>query len=250
LAKQFGSQISLPKDPVAPLEAATKQYVDAIAGGGNLPIGAGALWYTSTPPTGWLICDGSAIPGQYTALIALIGANLPDLRQRFPVGVGVGGASPTLATSGGDWSHQHNQTGHAHSMSATGSGHTHVVPNVTSTGGHNHTIADTGSSGAHAHDNSATAATGGTGGQAYGGTTTQHRHVVPSAGSAHTHPIPDASTTQSGHNHTISDATTTGSGHDHGGETGTGTATSVPSNGPTSASNPPWLAVNFIIKAA
>lgn len=41
-------------------------------------------------PTGgqWLLADGSAISGAYTALIALIGANLPDAKGRGLVMVG------------------------------------------------------------------------------------------------------------------------------------------------------------------
>jgi microcystin-dependent protein len=58
--------------------------------------GSGALWFTDTPPTGWLECDGSSLlrAGTYAALFAAIGTtygaadgthfNLPDLRGRFP----------------------------------------------------------------------------------------------------------------------------------------------------------------------
>lgn len=43
-----------------------------------------------TDPTGgqWLLADGSAIPAQYTALIALCGANLPDAKGRTLVMLG------------------------------------------------------------------------------------------------------------------------------------------------------------------
>lgn len=264
MPKTFGAQITLPRDPTAPLEAATKQYVDtAVAGGGGggeAPmVGEIKLWSGATEPAGgkWLLCNGNgASRTTYATLFALIGTtygagdgsttfNLPDLYQRFPLGGG------TVGATGGSFSHQHAQTTHVHSVpttTQTGSGHTHVVPNVSGTGGHNHTIADTGSSGAHSHDNTAAAAVGGTGGQTYGGTTSQHRHTVPSAGSAHTHPIPDASTTQSGHAHTISDATTTGSGHDHTiNDTGNGSAGG--STADTGAANPPYLRVNYIIRA-
>jgi microcystin-dependent protein len=52
-----------------------------------LPVGTIVMWPTATPPTGWLICDGTAIPAIHTALIALIGANTPDMKDRVPVGV-------------------------------------------------------------------------------------------------------------------------------------------------------------------
>lgn len=34
-------------------------------------------------PSGWLLCDGSAIPSQHTALISYVGNNTPDLRDMF-----------------------------------------------------------------------------------------------------------------------------------------------------------------------
>ncbi|MCP4830744.1 MAG: tail fiber protein, partial [Gammaproteobacteria bacterium] len=46
-------------------------------------IGAIVAWANSTVPTGWLECDGSPIPAQYTELIALVGSNTPDLRGEF-----------------------------------------------------------------------------------------------------------------------------------------------------------------------
>lgn len=48
-----------------------------------LLLGMIAAFPVSTPPTGWLECDGSAIPGAHTALIALVGTNTPDLRGEF-----------------------------------------------------------------------------------------------------------------------------------------------------------------------
>lgn len=48
------------------------------------PVGSGALWFTATPPTGWLIADGSAIPAgdEYDRLRAALGGatTLPDMR--------------------------------------------------------------------------------------------------------------------------------------------------------------------------
>lgn len=64
--------------------------------------GEGRLWHTGTPPTGWLLCDGSAVSrSTYAALFAVIGTtfgagngtttfNLPDFRGRAPIGVGTG----------------------------------------------------------------------------------------------------------------------------------------------------------------
>ena len=56
------------------------------------PIGSILMWYTSSAPADWLLCDGSAIDSGYTDLISVVGANTPDLRGRMAVGVdgGVG----------------------------------------------------------------------------------------------------------------------------------------------------------------
>ena len=51
-----------------------------------VPTGCIMMWYTNTAPTGWLLCDGTAIPGGFTALIALVGANTPNMKGRVPVG--------------------------------------------------------------------------------------------------------------------------------------------------------------------
>lgn len=48
-----------------------------------VPTGAIMPFYRPTAPDGWLICDGSAISTQYTALTALVGANTPNLRGMF-----------------------------------------------------------------------------------------------------------------------------------------------------------------------
>lgn len=66
------------------------------------PSGALIMWAgsSSTPPTGWLVCDGTAISRTtYSGLYAVIGTtfgtgdgsttfNLPDMRDRFVVGAG------------------------------------------------------------------------------------------------------------------------------------------------------------------
>lgn len=63
-----------------------------------VPTGTIMLWASSTSPSGWLICDGSSIPSQYTELILLVGKNTPDLRDRVPVGAG---GSLSLNSTGG-----------------------------------------------------------------------------------------------------------------------------------------------------
>jgi microcystin-dependent protein len=56
----------------------------------NTPVGSIIMYGGTTAPTGWLLCNGSAIPSQHTELIALVGAATPDLKGRVPVGYGNG----------------------------------------------------------------------------------------------------------------------------------------------------------------
>jgi len=151
-----------------------------------LPAGSITLFAgpSSNVPTGWLVCDGSAVNRvTYNKLFANIGTtwgagdgsttfNLPDLRDRYPVGqgannVGVTGGSATSSSSG---DHAHTQA----DIGASGS-HTHSIPQgsdqTSSVGGtatftvshqshthggtnsntHTHTTPDTDSAGTHSH---------------------------------------------------------------------------------------------------
>ena len=83
----------------------------------STPIGIIQAYAGSTAPTGWLICDGSAVSRTtYSELFGVIGTtygsgngsttfNLPDLRGRAPIGSGLGTAEDaverTLGQSGG-----------------------------------------------------------------------------------------------------------------------------------------------------
>lgn len=78
-----------------------------------LPPGAIVMWGTASAPTGWLFCGGQAVSrtGANAALFAAYGTtygigdgsttfNLPDLRQRVPVGGTMGFTNPArLSTS-------------------------------------------------------------------------------------------------------------------------------------------------------
>src|SRR6185503_15057799 len=72
----------------------------------GVPIGAGALWFTATPPDGWLICSGQSLStiGTYAALFAVIqyryggsgpNFNLPPGTDRFPIGAGANALGAT-----------------------------------------------------------------------------------------------------------------------------------------------------------
>jgi microcystin-dependent protein len=145
------------------------------------PIGMGALWFTNVAPGGWLICDGSSLDRTtYADLFAIIGTtygsvdgthfNLPDLRQRFPLGKAASGTGNTLAGSGGAIDHTHTSAGHTHSVPALSIGavgnHFHTVVNIPNStqqvdnnlsgsfvnvAGQSHTHGATDNSGGHDH---------------------------------------------------------------------------------------------------
>lgn len=82
---------------------------------GNLPAGIGPLPYAgSSIPTGWLECDGSAVSRTtYAALFAAISTtwgagdgsttfNLPDFRDRVPIGAGTGTVTEAVTASSGN----------------------------------------------------------------------------------------------------------------------------------------------------
>ena len=60
------------------------QLSGTAVGGGAVPVtGMVTMYAGATAPNGYLLCNGAAIDGQYTALIALVGANTPNLMGQF-----------------------------------------------------------------------------------------------------------------------------------------------------------------------
>jgi microcystin-dependent protein len=51
------------------------------------PVGTIVMYGGTTAPTGWLLCNGQSTTG-YTTLAALVGATVPDLMGRAPIGYG------------------------------------------------------------------------------------------------------------------------------------------------------------------
>ena len=125
------------------------------------PVGVISMYAGAAEPTGWLLCQGQLVDyATYPQLAAVFGVgggswNLPDLRQRVPLGSGTG---YSLLASGGlatrdltitqanlpehthtiDHGHGHtfvaDQAQHRHSVDPSGTvsisdpGHTHPVP--------------------------------------------------------------------------------------------------------------------------
>jgi len=81
-----------------------KAYIDNLVANKLAVAGEIKIWTTASSPSGWLICDGSAVSREtYADLFMVIGEtfgdgdgettfNLPDLRGRVPIGVGTGDA--------------------------------------------------------------------------------------------------------------------------------------------------------------
>lgn len=122
-----GQKLTLPYD----------SFINGNRIGGGGVIGAVQMFAGSTAPSGWLLCDGSAVSrSTYSALFAVIGTtygtgdgsttfNLPNLQGRVPVGAS---SSYNLGDTGG--SADAIIPNHRHSVSAvtngiTGGSHTH-----------------------------------------------------------------------------------------------------------------------------
>jgi microcystin-dependent protein/predicted nucleic-acid-binding Zn-ribbon protein len=93
------------------------------------------MWPTASAPTGWLICDGSAVSRTtYATLYGVIGTtfgvgdgsttfNLPNYQGRSPLGAST---AYSLTTTGG--SADAVVVSHTHTATVTDPGHNHVLP--------------------------------------------------------------------------------------------------------------------------
>lgn len=221
-----------------------------------VPAGVMTPFAGSSSPAGWLLCNGAAVSRTtYAELFAAIGTawgagdgsttfNLPDMRQRFPLGVAASGTGNTLGATGGAIDHTHTGPSHTH----TGPSHTHGVGTLEAAAGgtHNHDQGTSASGGSHSHSFADTSGGGSSGvsvvtGGAGGAAVTAHTHSVSGttgSGGSHTHDLGNGGSGGS-HTHTISGSTAAG---------GTG-STGAGGTGATGANNPPFAAVHYIIKA-
>jgi microcystin-dependent protein len=117
-----------------------------------VPAGSLLMWPTGSAPSGYLLCNGAAVSRTtYAALFAVIGTtfgagdttttfNLPDYRNRMPIGAGT-----TAALAGTGGSADAITVAHTHTFSATSgtmnsnTTHTHTA----SDSGHQHSVGDT-----------------------------------------------------------------------------------------------------------
>jgi microcystin-dependent protein len=241
---------------------------------GLLPTGAVIAHAGTTAPSGWLLANGAEVSRTtYAALFAVIGTvfgvgdgsttfNLPNLKQRFPLGKADSGTGAAVGATGGAIDHVHSGPSHTHtgpSHTHTMGTHTHSNPSTAANGSHAHFIdgGATASGGSHTHSFSDSFTTGGG-----SGTTSKEGGAFLASVPAHTHTGSVSGTTGSGGSHTHGPGTldTDSAGshtHTQGvtgatdpGDTnaaGTG-ATGAGGTGSTGTQNPPFLTLLFIVK--
>jgi microcystin-dependent protein len=97
----------------------------------GLAVGTIVPYAGSSVPTGWVLCDGTAYSrAMYRTLFDVIGTtygtgdgsttfNVPDLRQKFPMGKAASGTGATLGSTGGTIDHVHTGPSHTHTFTST-----------------------------------------------------------------------------------------------------------------------------------
>lgn len=235
------------------------------------PVGAITAFGGATAPTGWALCDGSQLNRlTYQSLFNIVGTtygagdgsttfNVPDLRQKFPLGKAASGTGASLGSTGGAIDHDHTIAGHTHDAGTlAGSSHTHAAgtlagPSHTHTGpSHSHSISASGTH-THAKGTLATSATSANDNadQNFDGFASSFSTNI------HTHTITGSTAADGNHDHTGSTGSA-GTGNTGAGGTGSVTGSTAgatvtitgstgSASGTSGTNNPPFLAINYII---
>lgn len=239
--------------PRPSLLEALRTHLDLGGGNGDgdgAPTGAILAYGGAATPDGYLMCDGAAVSrATYDALFTIIGTaygvgdgsstfNIPNLKQRFPLGKADAGTGSTLGGVGGEIDHTHTYNtviAHLHSVDPPNRG-------TTSESAHTHSVNPPNSltdpSAAHSHASGLV--------EPGAGAYTTRQSVCGLGGAS----IPTGQV--AGHQHSIDIApfpSGAGSGHSHSvnipefnsGQTGS-------AEGTTAAKNPPFQVVNYMIK--
>lgn len=229
--------------------------VDVGGAGGTRLVGEIIAYAGGVAPTGWLMCDGSAVSRTtYANLFAITGTtygigdgsttfNLPDLAGRFPLGAdgshargSVSGVEQITLTLDNLPAHTHT-IAHTHGMlHAHGMSHTHDM-------GHSH--GNTGSNGDHRHTVKQSNDDGSNNGTFRRGAQGD-RDVDTSQTGSHTHSIPAFAGSTGGDSR--------GGATDNDNRSGVTDGPSVANSGSVGAglamtNMPPYSAVSFIIKS-
>lgn len=207
-------------------DAVNKGQLDLVEAAA-VPVGSIVMWGSATAPSQWLLCNGDPVSrSTYAALFAVIGTtfgsgdgsttfNVPNFRDRFPAGVSADSDSfaDALGETGGDQNAVVVFHTHTHELSMV---HTHTTPAHTHTSTLEHyTVTDRTLGGGGAATVAYGQETGG------GWSTTGIRQSASSGGGTSGGPSP----------------TTLGGQIDETGVSG------------INKNLPPYLAINFIIKA-
>lgn len=135
LTDALGNQIWTQDNVSIPAPGSTSSGDGGGGGGGEtvdptflVPTGAVLPFAGSTAPTGYLLCNGQSVsqslyPNLYAAIGTTYGSgtggtsfNVPNLKQRFPLGKADGGTGATLGGIGGEVDHRHDGDSHQHSL--------------------------------------------------------------------------------------------------------------------------------------
>ena len=122
----------IPSGPTAAAGTNTTQLATtAFVLANGAPTGGIIMWGTASAPTGWLLCDGSAVSrSTYSALFSVVSTtfgvgdgtttfNVPNYTNRMPYGT-------TIGTTGG--SADSIVVSHTHTATVTDPGHNHTFP--------------------------------------------------------------------------------------------------------------------------